>query len=74
MAINRLCYVLPKSFDVLFDGSRLVIETRVGAQGLQAGVMLSGGDRDNIDGGVKDVRLLDNVHACVCGGAVDEEL
>ena len=28
----------------------------------------------SVSGGVEDVRLLDDVHACVCGGAVDEEL
>ena len=74
MAINRPRHILPQSLDVLFDGGRCIVETRVGAQGLQAGMVLGGGYGDDVDGGVEEVCLLDGVHACVCGGAVDQEL
>lgn len=74
MAVNCPGHILSQSFDVLLDGGRLVVEACVGAQGLQAGMVLAGGYGDDVDGGVEEVRLLDGVHACVCGGAVDEEL
>ena len=74
MAINRPCHILPESLDVLLDGGGLVVEAYVGAQGLQARMVLGGGYGNNVGGGVEQVRLLDGVHACVRGGTVDEEL
>ena len=74
MAINRPRHILPESLDVLVDGGGLVVEAYVGAQGLQARMVLGGGYGDNVGGGVEQVRLLDGVHACVRGGTVDEEL
>ena len=74
MAINRPRHIPAKSLDVLLDGRGLVIGAYVGAQGLQARMMLGGGYGDNVGGGVEQVRLLDGVHACIRGGTIDEEL
>ena len=74
MAIDRPRHILSQGRDVLFDGRRLVVETSVGAQGLQAGMVLRRGDGDDVGEGVEEVGLLDSVHACVRGGAVNEEL
>lgn len=74
MAIYRPRHILPQSLDVPLDVRRLVVETCVGAQGLQAGVVLSGSYGDDVGGWIEEVCLLDGMHACVCGGAIYEEL
>lgn len=74
MAIDRPRHILSQGRDVLFDGRRFVVETCVDAQGSQVGMVPRGGDGYDVGGGVEEVYLLDSGHACVRGGAVDEEL
>lgn len=74
MAIDGARHVFPERLDVRFDGGRCIVEAGVGAEGVQARMVLGGGDGDEEGGGVQETGLLDYVHTGVCGRAVDEEL
>ena len=74
MAIDRPRHILPEILDVLLDGGGLVVEACIRAQVLQVGVVPHRGYGDDVGRWVEEVRLLDDVHARVCGGTIDEEL